>query len=343
MLHPQHPRSEQLNATETLLWDLITQCSTSEHRAQLQVEILSLLNTPLFNHPVDSLLASLAHSNTAANNRTFLLHAITHDERVALLIINKLGEFGLVKSLWQADNDGYTPLFEATRCLKPQLMTALLSVYAEHYPSDAPNPINQRCGPDGTTPLMIAAELGFSEGITLLERGYIRKCEEGEGEWMRADETIRDSNGNTLLHYLVRGPLISLAKRFLDRYPVLLDSDNDDGLTPVCMAIDHNQDGQLIMLAERGAELGIHRDDNNLLHVACIKSNKAIIAWLLKHGFSPNIANQTTRLLPLDIAVANANADSIVPLLEHGAGLFYNFFREDSRLAHKSSKSIGCK
>jgi hypothetical protein len=205
------------------------------------------------------------------------------------------------------------------------VITTLLNAYAQHYPSNAPNPINQLCGPNGTTPLMMAAEHGFDEGVTLFEQGFIRKHENGEGERLCADEKVRDRTGNTLLHYLARGPHTLLTERLLNCFPTMLNLDNQSGHTPVRIAVDYNQLDQLRMLVSKGAVLGADRDCNNLLHAACLKSNATIIVWLLKNRFSPNDANQTTRLFPIDIAIAHTNLAAIIPLLEHGAGLFNNF------------------
>jgi hypothetical protein len=115
MLQPRRHNPGELNVTETWLWNLIAELPTSDSREQFINEIANLLNTPILNHPAESIAASLAHTNGAANNRTFLLHAIAHDEQVALLFIDKLVAFGLLEPLWQADSEGVVHHFTMRR------------------------------------------------------------------------------------------------------------------------------------------------------------------------------------------------------------------------------------
>lgn len=122
----------------------------------------------------------------------------------------------------------------------------------------------------------------------------------------------QDQDGNTVLHSLVtsshKGAVAKL-KILLDSSQPKLDIPNEDGFTPLALAIQYRNAKGLKLLLGAGASMEIAvMEDETALHIACQLGNLSAVEALLQHGC------QTWRLngqgqTPKEVALACGHHD----------------------------------
>ncbi|XP_071087784.1 serine/threonine-protein phosphatase 6 regulatory ankyrin repeat subunit B-like [Haliotis cracherodii] len=129
--------------------------------------------------------------------------------------------------------------------------------------------INTR-GHHGRTPVMTAAVEGQQSVFDFL----VSK---------KADLTLRDDHGNSLLHLACAGGNTAIVQHVVSESNI--NSRGQDGRTPVMTAAGEGQQSVFDFLVSKKADLTL-RDDhgNSLLHLACAGGNTAIVQHLLSHS-----------------------------------------------------------
>ncbi|XP_048243266.1 uncharacterized protein LOC125376036 isoform X2 [Haliotis rufescens] len=215
--------------------------------------------------------------------------------------------------------DGYTPLMTAAARGHQRVFDLLISKKADLTLLDdhgnnllhhaciggntaivqhvlTPSNINIRGG-DGYTPLMTAAARGHQRVFDLL----ISK---------KADLTLLDDHGNSLLHHACIGGNTAIVHVFS---PSNINTRGHVGHTPVMVAAWEGHPRVFDLLVSKKADLSL-RDDhgNSLLHLACSGGNTAIV----QHVLSPsniNLGGQSG-LTPIVVA-ANQGHQRVFDLL----------------------------
>ncbi|XP_071088856.1 uncharacterized protein [Haliotis cracherodii] len=141
---------------------------------------------------------------------------------------------------------------------------------AQHVVS--PSNINTR-EQDGHTPVMVAANKGYQCVFHLL----VSK---------KADLTLRDDHGNSLLHHACTGGNTAIVQHVLT--PSNINTRGQYGRTPVMTAATRGHKRVFDLLVSKKADLTLLDDHgNSLLHLACIGVNTAIV----QHLVSPSNIN----------------------------------------------------
>ncbi|XP_071085792.1 ankyrin repeat domain-containing protein 50-like [Haliotis cracherodii] len=128
--------------------------------------------------------------------------------------------------------------------------------------------INSR-GRYGRTPVMKAAEKGHKEVLDLLKSSG-------------GDVTLKDDNGNNILHVACIGGHVEMVKFVLSQGLVDINSRGQYGRTPAMMAAGSRHIEVIQALKDTGADLSLTDDDNNnILHVACIGGHLEVVKFVL--------------------------------------------------------------
>ncbi|CDR34964.1 ankyrin repeat domain-containing protein [Criblamydia sequanensis] len=106
--------------------------------------------------------------------------------------------------------------------------------------------------------------------------------------------TLRDENGNTLLHKALMERNYKLAEVLLtlaDEH--LLKSPNKEGITPLYLALEKERTEFIYFLLDSGVSLSdpVDKDGNTALHLAYIRDEYFVIQSLLNYGAHPFIKN----------------------------------------------------
>ena len=158
----------------------------------------------------------------------------------------------------------------------------------------------------GCTPLMVAAYRGRSAAVArLLALG--------------ADIGLQSVHGSFATHWACYGELLSSLALLLDA-GASMDARNNDGLTPLMMAVARGAAECVTLLLSRfggGVEeqLAMVDDDgSSVVHLACIHEQPATLALLLDAGTSMDARNNDGRP-PLMVAVVCGATDCVTLLL----------------------------
>ena len=164
----------------------------------------------------------------------------------------------------------------------------------------------------GLTPLLVAFQEGNEPAVVALLEGG-------------ASLASVDSDGNTALHHVAistnnnQADLVNmLLSRGLD-----LEVSNNFQMTPLHMAVAHNNKPAVVALLSRGASLATKdcEGETALHYAARLQSvQSGILSMLLKHGASIDAVNNSG-YTPLIVAFRKGNEPAVVALLEGGASL----------------------
>lgn len=107
--------------------------------------------------------------------------------------------------------------------------------------------------------------------------------------------------------------------RLLDENPSLLETTDDDGMTPLNRAVLSGRSDVAAELIRRGANINTGDVDNSQpLHCVAINGDTAIAAMLLSRGVDIDVRDNND-LTPLHFASSYRNLEMVTYLLEHGA------------------------
>ncbi len=163
----------------------------------------------------------------------------------------------------------------------------------------------------GDTPLHLAAR--GHEGIVrlLLERGADVNNVDGERHRTALHAAVGDTYMNTdvcvsIVRLLLHGGADAKAK-------------DDDGITPLFLAVNNRQAGAAHLLIAKGADVNARRQtDRTLLHDAAARGHLDVAEVLLAHGARVN-AVTTLGTTPLHLAAQEGYVNAAEVLVAHGA------------------------
>ncbi|XP_048246405.1 ankyrin repeat domain-containing protein 50-like [Haliotis rufescens] len=176
----------------------------------------------------------------------------------------------------------------------------------EHILSQEDTDINCR-GQYGGTPLMLAAFDGHREVFDLL----VTKG---------ADATLVCNKGNTILHVACIGGHVDLVKPILSQGMVDINSQRQDGRTPLLLAAFCGHREVFDLLVRNGANASVVcNKGNTILHVACIGGHVEMVEHIMSQGIGDvNSQNQDGRT-PLLLAAFGGHREVFDLLVRNGA------------------------
>ncbi|XP_071102782.1 uncharacterized protein [Haliotis cracherodii] len=210
-----------------------------------------------------------------------MVAAVSGHQSVFDLLVSNQADLTLV------DADGDSLLHLACRGGNTAIVQHVLS----------PSNINSR-GLRGSTPVMVAAVSGHQSVFELLMSN-------------KADLTLVDTSGHSLLHFACRGGNTAIVQHVLS--PSNINSRGMQGSTPVMAAAHSGHQSVFDLLVSNQADLTlVDTDGNSLLHHACEGGNTAIV----QHVLSPSNINSRGRhgCTPL-MAAAVSGHQSVFELL----------------------------
>ena len=325
------PKTDSLHHTEQALWSFISDLKNPAQADNAETQIKAYLDTNFLNNQPQADHASLAAQNPQDKQKTFLLHVIGVNTNVALLIIEKLCEYGLYSTLWQADENGVTPLYLAANLGLGNIITALFDKYAQHYPlTDVPNPLTLLSGNE--TPLHIATQQGHQAVLWQLSKGFTAS-KGNKTKYYQADLRQLDKAQNTLLHSAACSHNIALVIKLILKFPKDINEQNSKGATPVMNATSYNDVHSMFALQAFGANMNIPMNNKTtLLHLAATRGNLEATQFLLENGFC-SWAVDGDGHTPIDYALGGLPDTNIAhTLLQYGAGIQHNFTASNLQL-----------
>jgi ankyrin repeat protein len=135
---------------------------------------------------------------------------------------------------------------------------------------------------------------------------------------------VHDKRGNTPLHFAAYEGDLEVARTLLE-FKAEVDSLNDDGLTPLQLALEGRREGYpdiMRLLLDHGANVEAHdKGGNTTLHFTASGGDLEVTRMLLEFKAEVNSLNQD-RYTPLLMASSKGNLDISRLLLTHGADPF---------------------
>ena len=128
------------------------------------------------------------------------------------------------------------------------------------------------------------------------------------------DVTKIDSNGNTILHYTAKYGSSSTVSKLLQSFTfyAIVDELNNDGKTPLMLAVEYDMLGVMMMLLNDDSNINIvNSDGHNALTIAAMFDRKVLFNILLEHHMYLNIKFD----LPEGIDIKQEYLDAMRPLL----------------------------
>jgi NTE family protein len=173
--------------------------------------------------------------------------------------------------LKEKDSQGNTPLHLAASLDAANIIPLLLVRGTDNKPLFDLNARNQK----GNTPLHIAIELGHDQTLGLLIE--------------KADLKRQKKEGNTLLHFVVTSEQSQIVDYLIYKHwkaiSTLIETPNDQGLTPLSLAAYLGDARSLYILAKGGGNIQAKDSEGNTpLHWACKGSKKEAIDCLISLG-----------------------------------------------------------
>ncbi|XP_067670008.1 serine/threonine-protein phosphatase 6 regulatory ankyrin repeat subunit B-like [Haliotis asinina] len=143
--------------------------------------------------------------------------------------------------------------------------------------------IDSRDG-DGKTPVMFAAELGYTDFFKILVN---KPC----------DTQLICKNGNNVLHTSCALGHVDIANSILTEGLINIESPGQNLMTPVMFAAKNAQRDIFDLLVNNGCDMSQKdKDGNTVLHMACIGGNKDIVERILsKEPVDVNSRGQSQR------------------------------------------------
>jgi ankyrin repeat protein len=97
-----------------------------------------------------------------------------------------------------------------------------------------------------------------------------------------------EPNGDTVLHQVTGDKNLAALKEAVEAYPKLLDQRNEDGLTPLMIAVSEGWLEGAETLAAAGANVSLKADhDKTLAFLAAESGNLAVLKWAVGKGVNP--------------------------------------------------------
>ncbi|XP_067677279.1 putative ankyrin repeat protein RF_0381 [Haliotis asinina] len=160
--------------------------------------------------------------------------------------------------------------------------------------------INSR-GQGLKTPVMVAAEAGYSELVETL----VRK---------EANASLVDIGGNNLLHLACAKGNIEVVRFVLSQALIDINSRGHNGKTPLMLAVEEGHRALVELLVNEGAHaLLVDTGGNNVLHLACENGYVEVAQYILSH----NLVNIDVKNLKGQTAVVIAHEKKITGLFDH--------------------------
>lgn len=223
--------------------------------------------------------------------RTTLLHqAARQGDRKAIRALHRLGT-----SIDAADELGMTPLHAAASCNRIDSIQALLALDANIDAQDE----------NGQTPLHKAVDCRSMDAVQELRTSHK----------VRADENIRDDNGNTALDLARKTPLLY----WQFQYGTSLDSREPAGQnTALIYAAIRGETDMTKELLQAGANAkAVNKRGSTAFAEACRRGRLEIISELLKHDADPN-AKDHDNWSPLVLSLRLNQRAALTLLLQSG-------------------------
>jgi len=147
-----------------------------------------------------------------------------------------------------------------------------------------------------------------------------------------ASPNIKDNNGETILHALIRHNSIEKIKFLLQNTPdINLEVKNNWGYTSLYSAIHNGNIKTTALLLKYKAD---PNTKDNYGYTPLYSNNIKAAELLLKYGANPNVENDT-KFTPLDSAIANQHKELAELLLKNGASVIVGYTK-----AHLLSHTI---
>lgn len=150
----------------------------------------------------------------------------------------------------------------------------------------------------------------------------------------------KDDHGNTSLHQLVYNGQSETVKALLQQDNSNINEVNNEGQTPLVLAVQNSNIGIVEQLIQAGAKINISLlNGNSPLHYAAAIGNRFIAKLLIDNGANINALNAYSES-PLLIAAYKGHNDFTVLLIEVGANLNQVDYNSKIAMAYASEK--GC-
>ncbi|XP_046336687.2 putative ankyrin repeat protein RF_0381 [Haliotis rufescens] len=164
-------------------------------------------------------------------------------------------------------------------------------------------------GDYGNTPVMFAALYRQMEVFFFLVK-------------MGAHLSKLDDDGENILHLSSRGGDVEIVNCILKRNVVDINSEGDDGVTPLMLAAYFRRRQVFYLLIERGANTSaVDCDNDNILHYSCRGGDVEIVNYVLTHKIV-NINSRTNALeTPVLVAALRGKTKVFQLLIERGADI----------------------
>lgn len=140
-----------------------------------------------------------------------------------------------------------------------------------------------------------------------------------------------ESNGDTVLHQVTGDKNLAALKEAVEAYPKLLDQKNEEGMTPLMMAVSKGWLEGAETLAAAGADVRLKADHDKTLAFLAAESGKlAVLKWVVGKGVSPKEPDSYGRT-PLQKA-AEKSLECVQWLVEQGVDINAKSKSEESPL-----------
>lgn len=238
------------------------------------------------------------------------------------------------------DNDGNTVLHG---CLdSPQMVSALVSGGADinicNNRGQSPCSMIldssrlQKYPPELQQAILLRADLGSTNplGETTLNLAARLESEETFLEVAgKAELSVKDVNGNNVLHALVRTQNVRMIEGILERAPKLINDINNNSLTPlhelmrridisVSLESDRWVDAARALLKFKADPDSADANGRGLLHYAVVTGKLDFLDEVMVKGANPNLADQDGKTA-LHYAIEQNNLRAMDVLLDRGA------------------------
>ena len=189
---------------------------------------------------------------------------------------------------------------------------------------------------EGLTPLDIAIKTNNEEQTTLLIKAGAKIN----------FEVFVDEDGNNLLHKIGDKTISNneLTELIVKTAPMeMLNAKNNDGLTPLDVAIKKNEQYKATLLIKAGAKINfevfVDEDGNNLLHKIGDKtiSNNELTELIVKTAPMEMLnAKNTKDLTPAEVALDQQNFTATILLVNAGSKIHFEKFKDedDNNILH---------
>ncbi|XP_046562347.1 serine/threonine-protein phosphatase 6 regulatory ankyrin repeat subunit C-like [Haliotis rubra] len=227
--------------------------------------------------------------------RTPVMHAAYFGQREVFEYLVSKG-----CSLSVIDKDGDTVLHMTCYGGRQELVQAVLSRGVVDIESK---------GKYGRTPVMTAADFGHMNIFDFL---VSKGC----------DLSVVDANGDNILHVACYCGNVDMVKHLLSQKVCGIESRGKYGRTPIMTAAFFGRVPVFELLLDLGADLSVADDDgDNILHVACLGGNVAMVEAIVSKDVLPLESRGTYRRTPVMHAANKGHTDVVDLLVRSGCDL----------------------